>query len=87
MPAAALANPESVLALALEDVGDVDTGACLDLGVAVHEWKAKPLGELPADRGLARTHWPHQKDTPNQSRCTLGRSGGRKRYGRPEAAV
>ncbi len=61
----ALADPESGLALALEDVGDVDAGACLDLGVAVREWKAEPLCELPADRGLARTHRPHQEYAPN----------------------
>ncbi len=83
----AFANPESGLTLALENVGDVDAGARLDLAVAVRERQAKPLCELPADRGLARTHRPDQKDAPNQSRCTLSRSSGRKRHGRPEAAA
>ncbi len=58
----ALPDPEAGLALALEDVGNVHARARLDLGVAVHELEAEPLGELPAHGALARAHGPDQED-------------------------
>src|SRR5687768_9020938 len=58
----ALADAETLLALALENVGDVDARARLDLGIAIGEWQPEPPGQGTADRGLARAHRANQED-------------------------
>src|SRR5690606_22288417 len=57
-----LAGAKARLAFLLEDVGDVDAGERLDLGVAVHERQAEPGRELPSDGALARSHGTHEED-------------------------
>ena len=68
----ALADAEALFALALEDVGDVDARARLDLGIAVGERQPEPAGELPANRRLAGTHRADEEDTT--LRAARGRS-------------
>ena len=72
--------PEAGLALALEDVGDVDARAGLDFGVAVDELEAEPLRQLPADRALARAHRADEEDV-HARRC-IGVLDPRKKCGR-----
>src|SRR5579862_10025724 len=57
----ALAQPKACLAFLLEDVGDVDTRASLDLTVAVVEWQVQGAREMAADGRLARAHRPDEK--------------------------
>src|SRR5688572_5023069 len=52
----ALADAETLLALALENVGNVDARARLDLGIAVCERQPEPPGQGTPDRGLAGAH-------------------------------
>src|SRR2546429_1797669 len=81
----ALALPESGLALLLEDEGDVDPSAALDLGVAVVEGKAQRAGQVAPDGSLARAHGADEEYAGLAEHA--GTRGYRKRRGRPQAAA
>ncbi len=57
-----LAATESRLAFDLEDGGDRDAGAGLDLVVAVDEVASEARGEQPADGALAGAHHPDDEE-------------------------
>ena len=57
-----LALAKTRFAFALEDVGNVDARARLDLVVAVDEREAEPPRELPADGTLARAHRAYEEN-------------------------
>ena len=62
--------PEGVLALVDEDVGDRRPGALGDIDVGVPERQRQPLGDQPADRGLARSRRPDDDDDGRHQRIT-----------------
>ena len=60
----ALAVAEIALAVAFEHLGGRIAGGVLDLGVAVDEGQAEPLGQAPPDRRLPDPHQPDQHHGP-----------------------
>src|SRR5262245_37945806 len=65
----AFALAETRLAFLLENVGDIDTGAPLDLHVTIVEVETQRTRECTADGGLARAHRTDQKNID----CALAR--------------
>lgn len=60
-----LAQPETGLALDVEDPGNVGAGAGLDFVVGVDELPAQQISQLATDGGLAGTHRPDQENVLN----------------------
>ena len=57
----AFALAKAVLALAREDVRDVDAGARFDFRIAVAKWRAQQARQVLAHGGLARAHGADQE--------------------------
>jgi hypothetical protein len=56
-----LALPETRLAFALEDVGDVDTGTTLDFGITINELQSQQASDRLADRCFSGPHGSDQE--------------------------